>query len=177
MKKLILIILCMFLFTGCNDVNNTPKKVTEDFFAKYNNLSDEVLTDLDKKLNEAEVDSEVLEETKELYKKQYKDMKYEILDEKINGDKATVKVKITVYDYAKARDEANDYMDAHNEEFMTDNVLDDIKLEKYVLEKQRETVETKDYEVEIKLEKDNGKWKVQDLDDDVIEKIHGTYSE
>lgn len=176
MKKIILILLCLSFLVGCT-TSNTPRKKTEEFFDKYKNLNEEVIKDLDRSLNEMSVDEELAKETKELYKRQYKDMKVKILDEKIKGKKATVKAKITVYNYAKIKDDAANYMDTHNEEFMNDNVLDDVKFEKYILQKQKETKETVNYDVKIKLEKENGKWKVQELNDETIGKMRGTYSD
>lgn len=176
MKKVVLIILGLFLLVGCNSIDNTPKMKVEELLNKYNSLSDEVLRDLDTKLVEANVDEALREDMRDLYKKQYKDMEYEILNEDINGDSATVEVKLTVYDFQKQREEAEAYIDEHSEEFMTDNIIDDIKAQKYVIERQNETTDRKEETVTFELEKNNGEWEVLDLNDEIIEKLHGTYA-
>lgn len=175
MKKIILLILSLFLLVGCNSMDNTPKMKAEELLSKYNDLNDNVVADLDTKLNEAGIADDVLEDTRDLYKKQYKDMKYKIVDEKIDGDKATVTAKVTVYDFSKAKKEAEQYIDEHNDEFMTDNIVDDIKTRKYIIEKQKETTERTTQTITINLHKDNGKWKVDDLDESTIEKLHGNF--
>lgn len=175
MKKIILFILGMLLIVGCDNIDNTPKMKVEELLNSYKDLTDEVLTDLDTKLLEANVDEEVRGEMKDVYKRQYKDMEYEIKSENINNDEAIVEVELTVYDYGKAREEAEAYIDEHSEEFMTGNIIDDIKTQRYIIERQNETTKRTKQGITLELTKDNGKWTINDLDDETIEKIHGTY--
>ena len=99
MKKVLLVLMSFLLF-GCA-IGNTPSSKVELFLNNYNNLTDDVLLDIEKSaLNENLNDS-----NKELYKnvlaKQYENMKYEIKDESIDGNTAIVTVNINVYDMYK----------------------------------------------------------------------------
>ena len=175
MKKIIFFVFGLLIIIGCSDINNTPKMKVEEFLNKYNKLDNEVLIDLDTKIYEADIEDEHVEITKEVFKRQYKDMKYRIKNEDIIGNKAIVEVEINVYNYASSKQDAEKYIDEHSEEFITDNIIDEEKTKKYILEKQKETTERKQEIIIMKLHKDNNEWKVEELDEETIEKIHGTY--
>ena len=65
MKKLVLAIAILFLFTGCNDMMNTPTKKVEDFLGKYQSMDSDVLTQLD----------DIIESDRDLKDAQKKDYK------------------------------------------------------------------------------------------------------
>ena len=123
MKKLIGIGLCILL-CGCNDLSNTPTKKTEEFLKKYQSLDSSVLTDLDNVLNE---DTTLNESQKVMYedimKKHYQNLAYEIKEETIDGDEAVVTVEISVTDFKKVLDEANNYMNNNMAEFNDEMVI------------------------------------------------------
>ena len=114
---------------------------------------------------------------REVLMKQYKDLKYDIVEENIEGDKATVKVKITVYDLHNSKVESENYMNEHQDEFMdADNLFDDIAYMKYRLEKMFEVKDTITHDIEFNLTKENDEWKINDIDRVTLEKIHGLYN-
>ena len=108
MKKIIVFVLILVLFS-CN-FSNTPRDRVEEYLSSYNSLSDAVVLDIDTKV----AGEDLSKENKEIYKKvllrQFENMKYEIKDESISGDKATVLVKITVFDLYRADKESNMYI-------------------------------------------------------------------
>ena len=120
MKKILLFI-SLLLIVGCSK-NDTPIRSSETFLKKYQTLDNEVLSDLELSSESSKLSTN---EQKELYMKaikmQYSDMKFKITDEKINGDDAVVTVNITVYDFYKTQNEADDYLITHKEVFMDDN--------------------------------------------------------
>ena len=120
MKKLLITVLFILTFTACS-MSNTPKSKVEIYMNQFNSITENVKKDL-----ETTVASENLSESnKEIYKKvlerQYKNLKYSIKDEQINGDNATVTVNITVYDFYKSNANAEKYYNEHTDEFTTSN--------------------------------------------------------
>ena len=94
MKKL-LVILSIFLLVGC-ELNNTPTKKIEQFLSNYQILHKDVISDLEGVINKTNYTGEQKEKYKELMKKQYKSLIYEIKEETIDGNKAYVTVQIEV---------------------------------------------------------------------------------
>ena len=47
MKKVIVVVLSIFMIVGCSLLSSGPTKKTEEFFKKYQNLDDSVLKDLE----------------------------------------------------------------------------------------------------------------------------------
>lgn len=175
MKKFLVIVLSLFLMVGCS-FNNTPTKKTEELLKKYQTLDDAVISDLELTTEGANLENE---KDKENYMKamkmQYSDMKYEIKNEEVNGDEATVTVKISVYDFYKVQKEANDYAKDHPDEFLTDEVYDAAKFMEYKLKNMLDSDERIDYTIEVKLVKEDDEWVAEAFDKTTLEKIHGTY--
>ena len=115
---------------------------------------------------------------RDVMKKQYRDLKYKIIDETYDGDNATVKVKIKVYDLYKAQNEATEYLNSHLDEFKNDEgSYDNSKYLKYKLDKMKETNDTIDYTLELNVTKNSkGNWEVLKLSSSDLEKIHGIYN-
>ena len=103
-------------------------------------------------------------------------MKYDIKDEKIDGVNATVTAQITVYDYYNAEKEANDYLNDHQDEFKKNDVYDKSLFTDYKLKKLKDVNKTVDYTIDFQLTKVDGKWEVNDLSNEQLEKIHGVYA-
>ena len=98
-------------------------------------------------------------ELKESLKKHYQNLTYEIKDETVNGNKATVEVEIEVTDFYKALNEG-----------MKDNDIDS-KLN--LLKDAKDRVK---YTLYLKLEKnDDGLWSLNDLSNEDEQKILGMY--
>ena len=110
MKKLVLVIAILFLFTGCNDMMNTPTKKVEDFLGKYQSMDSDVLTQLDDIIeSDRDLKDAQKKDYKSLMEKQYQNLSYKIKDENTDGDKATVDVEVEVYDYRSDIDKAETY--------------------------------------------------------------------
>ena len=106
MKKIITILLMIFLFTGCEigtDMSNTPTKRVEEYLDGYQALDDNILNDLDSLITDLDYTVEQKDSYRELMKNHYQNLKYEIKDETINGDKATVTAEIEVIDYSRRK--------------------------------------------------------------------------
>lgn len=181
MKKIIIAFSLILFLTGCSCSlsMNTPTKKVEEFLGRYKDLDEGVINDL-------ELSSEITglntTEQKEKYvdvmRRQYQDMHYEVVDEEIDGDEALVKVKVSVYDLYKARRDAEGYTINNESEFYIDNgnITDMTKVNNYILDNLYKASDVVDYTIDIQLEKDDGKWKVKELEEVVKEKLHGTYN-
>ena len=168
MKKWIIGLFSVLALAGCSigtDMTNTPTKQVEAYLDGYNQLDNSVLDDLDTLLTDTKYTVEQKSRYKELMKKHYKDIKYEIKDEKINGDKATVEAEIEVKDYSKILSS-----DVIPEELKDEEGNYDYQLE------QMEKVEDKvKYTVTFYLTKKDDKWVMDDLSESTKQKIHGIY--
>lgn len=96
MKKFISVILVvLLLLTGCGKVK-TPSKAVDKWIKSIPSQKDELMKKYDIDLSElSKKNQKVLEKAIAMVL----DSKYEILNEKIDGDKAIVDVKITSYDF------------------------------------------------------------------------------
>ena len=180
MKKLFLVFAFLLVLVGCScDFSmNTPTKKTEEFLMKYKNLGEGVVSDLELS---SEVSGLTTTEHKNKYidvmKRQYQDMNYEVVNETIDGDTASTEVKVKVYDLYKARKDAENYIDEHEEEFYDEDGNKDIlKVNEYLLDELYKTDEYVEYTITINLIKEDNKWVVEDLDTITKEKLHGTYN-
>ena len=174
MKKIIISIISLILL-GCS-LSNTPTSSVERYLNKYNNLDEEVLMDLETKVNSEDLSNIDREKYKNVLTRQYKDMKYVIKDESINGDKAEVLVKITVYDLYKIEEYSYNYMNEHIDEFSdVNNEFDNDLFNNFRIEQMLKTNNRVDYEILFKLDKVNDDWEIRELNRDDLEKIHGLY--
>lgn len=127
MKKIFLCLACfsiVFLLSGCT-MDNTPTKKVENFLDNYTNEDDTVLNQLKEMVDsDGLMDENQKNAYSDIMKRQYKDMTYEIKDEKIDGDNATVTAEIEVYDYYKANKESEDYYNNNPDEFKDDTETD-----------------------------------------------------
>lgn len=177
MKKII-IILAVLLITGCTDLSNTPTKKTEEFLKKYQTLDNAVMEDLNRVVDEEITFSESQKnEYRDIMKKHYQNMTYEIKEEEINADRAEVTVEIEVTDLKRVLDEAENYFSEHPEEFNDD--FGNYSLSKYTdykLTKLKDAKETVKYTLEIQLSKVNDTWQVNTPDLETMDKISGVYN-
>lgn len=176
MKKFLVILSCMILMVGCS-ISNTPSKKTEELFKKYQTLDDAVISDLELTTEAGNLTSEKQKTSyMKAMKMQYSDLKYEIMDEEIDGDEATVTVKISVYDFYKVQKDAQEYLEKHEDEFLTDDVYDEEKFTLYKLKNMGDASDRIDYTIKVFLEKEDDEWVVNSFDKTTLEKIHGTYN-
>ena len=129
MKRIILCISCIMailFLSGCS-MDNTPTKKVENFLDNYKNQDETVITQLDEMVTSDGLMNDNQRTTyTDIMKRQYEDLTYEIKDEVIDGDTATVTVEIEVYDYYKINQEANQYYTEHPDEFTTNNNNDEV---------------------------------------------------
>lgn len=178
MKKVIMFLTMLFLFTGCGDkMLNTPTKKVEMFFEKYQSLDQDVIDQLDNvTYNELSFTDKQREEYKEIMKKHYQALKYKIKDEIIDGDTATVTTEIEVTDYSKILSDADNYLENNREEFNDDNGnYDETLFNEYRLKQLKSADETVTYTIDMTLTNIDGEWVLDDVSRDTSDKIQGIY--
>ena len=182
MKKILLVLLCLFTLTACGTKMNTPTEKVEEFLSKYQKMDTEVLNQLDTIIQEESSMSESQKKDYQaLLEKQYQNLSYKIKDEKIKDSTATVDVEIEVYDYATSIRKSREY---YNTEASTTNdssengLIDTIsEFIDYKIKQLQNVTEKVKYDLTFNLTKENGKWELDDISDIDIEKIHGLYEE
>lgn len=169
-----LLLIVMLLF-GCS-MGNTPTAKVESLLNKYQSKSDVIVSELDDYLKTLTIDDNNYDDYKNVYLKQYADLTYEIKDEKIDGDNASVTTQIDVYDYYKVEKDVNSYIAANPTEFAENGTYSAIKGLKYKIEKLNSAKDRVTYTVTFNLTKVDDKWTVDTLSNEDLEKIHGTYA-
>ena len=174
----VLIVLCFLGFiTGCGCMKKTAKGAVEDYLNEYKNLSSNVLSDLENVINNENLSDKEKEVYRDALKRQYQDLKYDIISENYDGDTATVDTKITVYDFYKEQKEASEYLNNNPDEFKENGVYSGSMFMDYKLDKMKKTTNTVSYNITFSLLKDDsGNYKVVDLSAADLEKIHGVYN-
>lgn len=175
MKKILLLALSIFSLVGCS-LSNTPKGKVESYLNQYNNLSDNVKKDMEGKITSENLSTENIDIYRKVLTRQYQDLDYEIKDEKINGEEATVDVKITVYDLHKVDKDSYSYLNENNDKFLTNGTYDNNLYDEYKLNNMLNTTEKVSYEITFKLNKKNKEWVLENPDRTTLEKIHGLYN-
>ena len=176
-KKILLFSICLLLLltTACS-LGDTPTSAVERLLARYNNQDEAILVELDDYINDNNLTDDQNTKYKDVYTRQFKDMKYEIKEELIDGDTAIVTAQITVYDYYTADKEAQAYLSDNMDEFMTNGEYDEALYVDYKLKQFESTDKTVDYTIEFSLTKVNNNWEVNELTNEQLEKIHGVYA-
>ncbi|MGM9849400.1 MAG: hypothetical protein ACI31V_00700 [Bacilli bacterium] len=177
MKKII-ILLSMIILVGCStlDISNTPTKKVEEFLNKYQILDEEILNELDNVIEEkTKLNDENKEEYRNIIKKQYKDMQYTIKEETIDGDDATVTAQIIVKDFTKIINDAENYKRENMKEFYENNTYNDNLYKKYLLDKLKDAKDRVTYTLEFTLHKQNRKWVLNPITEEIEDKILGIY--
>lgn len=175
MKKILSILLIVFVLVGCN-MMNTPTKKVEEFLMSYQTLSDDAVSDLELSSEMENLSSTNKITYMDVMQRNYKNLKYEITNEDVNGDEATVTAKITVYDLYKVMKESNDYLTDNSTEFEINGVYDQNKYREYELDQMLKTNYTVDYTISFNLSKVDDEWVLNEPDNVVKEKIHGVYN-
>lgn len=174
MKKVLYLLVAIALMTGCSctaNMGNTPTKKVEEYLNKYQTNDDDVVSDLDDVLtNDTTLTDDERSQYSDFMKAHYRDMQYEIKNETIDGDTATVDAEITVRNYANAVNEANQYRLDHPDEFNDTNTF-----ASYRLNKLKEVKDTETYTITFHLTKKDEEWTVDNLSDDELRKISGLY--
>ena len=176
MKKILLVLLACFLVVGCSCHNDKAADVVEKYFNDYKSLSDNVLKDIDEIALKEDISDTQRDVYKDVLKRQYRDINYTIENESYDGDTANVTVKITVYDLYKATKNATNYLKENPNEFLTNGEYDQTKYLDYKLNELKKINDTVTYNIVLKTIKVDGKWQLEQPNDEVLEKIHGIYN-
>ena len=174
MKKLLIFLFLLFVVSGCGS-DNTPKGEVQKLFSNYNNLSSDLLIQLDSVMESENLTDEQISKYKEVIKRQYEDLKYTINDEVISDDKAIVSVDIEVYDLNKVISDSDEYLKNNKDEFYIDDKLDNNKFWNYKLDKMVKAEDRIKYTIDFSLTKLNNKWHLDELLETDRQKIHGLY--
>ena len=175
-KVLLVVGICLVL-AGCGCMKKTAKGAVQDYLNQYKNLSSNVISSMDDVVNDENLTDNQKEKYRDILKRQYQDLKYEITSEKYDGDNATVEVKITVYDLYKVQKDANNYLTNSGDEFKENGVYSNDLFMNYKLDKMKMVTDTVEYNITFNVTKDDkGNYKVNDLSNSDLEKIHGVYN-
>ncbi len=175
MKKLVLFILTISL-CACG-INSTAKKSVENYLNGYIYLSDEVLKDLDKVTEEQTLTDSQKEVYKQSIKRQYQDLKYEIVNETYNGDEAQVSVKIEVYDLYLTQKNASEYLKKNISKFNNEKgIYDNNNYIDYKINLMKNAKERVAYNIEFHLVTNGETWVISEISKTDLEKIHGIYN-
>lgn len=174
MKKLLIFLFLLFTVSGCG-ADNTPKAEVQKLFSNYNNLSSDLLIQLDSVMESENLTETQIKKYKEVLKRQYKDLKYKVNDEIISNDTAIVSAEIEVYNLSKVIDDADEYLKNNKDEFYNNEKLDNEKFWDYKLDKMLKASEKITYTVDFSLTELDGKWTLDELLETDRQKIHGLY--
>lgn len=179
MKRLLKVSLFIFtlaLLSACT-FRNTAKTPIENYLKSYQNLTSEVLLDMEKVIKSETLTDKQKDEYRAILKRQYQDLKYEITDEKYNGDEAVVTAKIEVYDLYKIEKNSSEYLKTNSDKFYdTTGKYDNSKYLDYKLEQMKMAKDKTTYTIDFKVTKENKKWVLKEITAADLEKIHGVYN-
>ena len=180
MKKILAFFTLFLVLAGCSlsEIDNTPTKKVEAFFNNYQTLDQDVLDDLDVVIaKETNFTTEQKETYRDILKKHYQNLTYEIKGETVNGNKATVEVEIEVTDFYKVMNNSEqDISDNYDDLLGEGSNYDQSKYIDYRLSLLKNAKDTVKYTLNLTLTKNNdGDWVLDDLDDIEEQKILGMY--
>ena len=175
MKKIISLLVLIIMLTGCG--NNTARNAVESYMKKYKTLDSEVLVDMENTINKENLTNEQKEKYRDILKKQYKDLSFNIIEEEYDEEVSYVTVKIEVYNLYKAQSDATIYLENNPQEFYSDNNEYDInKFIDYKLDRMKNMTERIDYTITLNVTKENDKYVVENPTENDLKKIHGIYN-
>ena len=168
MKKIILVFTFLLLLVGCS-LSNSPTSKVEDLLTKYQTLDKDITENINDVVSKETLTEDQVERYKSLIEKQYRNLTYEVKDERYDGNNATITVEIEVLDYKKAINEVSaSYLQRDD---YTVEEYNDTKLA--ALEQVKEKVL---YTIDFDVNKDtNGNWRLANLNNETIKKILGMY--
>lgn len=158
----------LFLLVGCS-LSNTPTSKVEELLSKYQMLDSDIKEGINTVIEEESLTGEQKERYRKIIEKQYKNLTYEIKDEKIDGNIAVITTEIEVMDYKKIVNETNNSYLGRND--YTVEEYNNTKLNNLEAAKDKVT-----YTIDFEVIKDgNGNWKLSSLNNEIIKKIQGMY--
>lgn len=163
MIKRIILLVGTFFLIGCSQMNTTPTMTVSSFFQKYQNLDNDIRKSLNLIVNKENMTKKEQEEYKSLLEKQYQNLSFKIKNEETYKDNSIVEVEIEVLNYQNAKQLAREK--SNNQK-------------NYIKEQLKEMKQIKDkikYNLTLYLEKVNDSWKIKELTEEDIKKIHGIF--
>ena len=155
MKKIVSLFIFLLLLVGCS-LSNSPTSKVEELLNKYQTLDSDIKSGIDDVLKEENLNDSQKERYRKVIEKQYRNLAYEVKDERIDGDTATITVEIEVIDYKKQVNDTNNYYQGKTDYTVED--YNNTKLDK--LEKAKDKVK---YTIDFEVKKDsNGNWKYRE---------------
>lgn len=171
MKKLLYVLVCALILSGCGNMKSTPTKKVEELLNKYQTNDIDVVSDLsDVLMGDYNMTDDERNDYASFMKKHYQDMMYKIKNETVDGDNASVEVEITVRNYADVVNDANEYRSSNPDKFDADNTFTS-----YRLKKMKDVTDTETYTLYFNLTKVKDDWKVSPLSADDESKLNGLY--
>lgn len=175
MKKIIYLIITALICFGC--ANNTARSTVDNYMKKYKTLDSEVLVDLENTIKNENLTNEQENKYRDILKKQYKDLTFNILEEEYDDEVSYVTVKIEVYNLYKVQSDSLIYLENNPQEFYDNNNNYDInKYIDYKLDKMKNTTERVNYIITFTVTKEDNKYVIENLTNDDLKKIHGIYN-
>lgn len=168
MKKIITLFIFLLLLVGCS-LSNSPTSKVEELLSKYQMLDSDIKSGINDILKEENLTDTQKDRYQKIIEKQYKNLSYQVKDERVDGDTAVITTEIEVLDFKKIINEVNTEYQKNNT--YTVEEYNDTKLE--MLEKAKDKVT---YTIDFEVKKDeNGNWKLSSLSNETIKKIQGMY--
>ena len=165
MKKIlnrILPFVFLFFLFGCN-LNNTPTSKVEEKLSNYQMLDKSINNDIESGISILSENMTLtniqMERFRKIVKKQFRNLVYEVKEEMVDGDTATITVSIEVLNYKSVIDNQVENTDV-------ENLLKQ-------LESVKEKIEYTAYFIVIK--DDDGNWNLDSFGEEEISKILGIY--
>ena len=175
LKKIISLLVVSLLLFGCGA--NTAKNAVETYLKKYKTLDSEVLVDLESTIEKENLNDHQSEAYRDILKKQYQDLSYEITEEEYDEDVSYVSVKIEVYDLYKAQENASYYLQNNPNEFNDENGEYSVdKFLDYKLEQMKNMTDRVEYTITFTVTKEDDKYVVSQPTENDLKKIHGVYN-
>ena len=158
MKKYLFIFVVLIL-VGCS-LSNNPTSRVEELLGKYQRVDKDIIIDTTS-LTTGVVNDDLNSRYEKLIEKQYKNMSYEIKDEKIDGDTAVITTEVKVMDFKSVYQKYSNNNNGYDETIIDEleNVKDKIT-----------------YTIDFNLTRDeDGEWNVEGLTTEQTSKLLGIY--
>ena len=177
-SKILLVIVALFVVSGCESMKSSPTKRVEELLAKYKSKDKSVINQLENVIADAGTMSDEQKSIyRELMEKQYENLNYKIKEEKIDGSSATITTEIEVYDYGKAISDSEAYLNNNQAEFQDTEtgLIDANKYMDYKIGQMKNINDKVTYTINFNLNKSDNDWLIEDLNDIDRLKLHGLY--
>lgn len=172
----ILLLICMFCICGCG-MEKSARDVAIEYLELYRNKDKIVMDELDDFVENENLTDNQKDKYKEVLEREYGTLMYKVVDEQYEGNVAFITMEITVIDLYKAQEESAKYFNDNPTEFNDeDGEYDRDLYTDYKLDMMSKETDTITYTIDIKVEKDGDDWKVVQLSNESLEKIHGIYN-